>query len=34
MTREPLGDVPGMQLRAAIDGVTVPLNNERELHCS
>ena len=34
MTREPLGNVPRVQLRAAVDGVAVPLNDERELHCS
>src|SRR5262249_6341712 len=31
---EPLGDVPGVQFCAAIDGVAIPLNDEGELHWS
>src|SRR5204863_9657984 len=32
--REVLGNVPGMQLRAAVDRLPVPLNDDRQLHCA
>ena len=33
MTREMLGDVARVQLGAAVDRLTVALNDDRDLHC-
>ena len=34
VTRQPLGDVARVKLSAAIDRLTVPLNDDRDLHCA
>ena len=34
MLRQPLGNVPRVQLGTAVDGLTVALNDERDSHCS